>query len=62
MCALAKEGTHWHPGKYIDFNLTGWRDFVDYLRYYRELVGSALDGRGAESEWRKQLLKSVKGN
>lgn len=49
------------PKTYIDIVLTDFRDFIDYVFYYRELLGSASDGLSRENYWRKLHREDASG-
>ena len=41
------------PKTYIDVDLNDFRDFIDYVFYHCEGLGSASDGLASESQWGK---------
>lgn len=61
MSVMAKEGTEYGPRKYIDVSMTDRGDFFGFVRYHGQLICSAIDGIGTESEWAKQLVNGMKG-
>jgi len=57
MIAMAKRGTELDPAHYIDVTLSHFRDVVDYLRWYRDGLGSVTDGIGANSHFAKAVVR-----
>lgn len=49
------------PKTYIDVELNDFRDFIDYVFYYREGLGSASDGLASEGHWGKLHRKEDSG-
>lgn len=47
MVAVMKAGHAFDPRRVIDITLTGYRDAIDYLGYYRDENGSMVDGVGS---------------
>jgi hypothetical protein len=56
-----KEGSTWDPRLLMDITLTGYRDTIDYLGYYRETIGSMIDGIGMGDHLVKLVLADRSG-
>ena len=51
-----KAGSEYDPGHLTDMTLTGYRDAIDYLGYYRDTYGSMIEGIGMEAFLAKKVL------
>ncbi len=56
LVAVLKVGHEFDPRLLTDITLTAYRDAVDYLGYYRDTMGSMIDGIGAEAFLAKKIL------
>jgi len=56
LIAMSKAGTDFDPALYIDVTLDDFRDMIDYIYYFRETWGSAIDGLASECHWGQQIL------
>jgi hypothetical protein len=45
----------------MDVTLTGYRDAIDYLGYYRNTIGSMIDGIGMRDHLAERVLASRSG-
>jgi hypothetical protein len=65
LVAVMKSGHEWDPRRVIDVSLTGYRDAIDFLGYYRDGFGSMVDGIGSEAQLATRILddraRKVKG-
>jgi hypothetical protein len=56
MVAVLKVGNDPDPRQIRDITLTAYRDAIDFLGYYREGIGSIIDGIGMQSHFASMLL------
>jgi hypothetical protein len=56
-----KVGSTWDPRLLMDITSTGYRDAIDYLGYYRETIGSMIDGIGMGDHLAKRVLADKSG-
>jgi hypothetical protein len=56
LVAVMKVGSEWDPRLLMDITMTGYRDAIDYLGYYRDMFGSMIDGVGKEHHLGKVIL------
>jgi hypothetical protein len=61
LVAVMKVGSTWDPRLLMDITLTGYRDAIDYLGYYRETIGSMIDGIGMGDHLAKRVLADKSG-
>jgi hypothetical protein len=61
MVAVMKAGSAYDPGRVTDMTLTGYRDAIDYLGYYRDTYGSMVDGPGSRAHLAKRILADRAG-
>jgi hypothetical protein len=54
--AVMKVGSEYDPRRSTDITLTAYRDAIDNLGYYRDMVGSLITGLGREEHFGKVLL------
>lgn len=56
LVAVMKVGNEHDPRLLTDMTLTGYRDTIGYLGYYRDTYGSMVDGIGIEAHLTKKIL------
>jgi hypothetical protein len=56
LVAVLKVGSTRDPHLLTDITLTGYRDAIDYLGYYRDTIGSMIDGIGMGEHLAKRIL------
>jgi hypothetical protein len=61
LVAVLKVGSAGDPRLLTDITLTAYRDAIDYLGYYRETIGSMIDGIGMEAHLSKRILEERAG-
>jgi hypothetical protein len=61
MIAVMKVGNTYDPRRVTDMTLTGYRDAIDYLGYYRDTYGSMVDGPGSRAHLAKRILADRAG-
>jgi hypothetical protein len=65
LVAVMKSGHEWDPRRVMDITLTGYRDAIDFLGYYRDGYGSMIDGIGSRAHLATRILedraKKVRG-
>jgi hypothetical protein len=54
--AMAKAGTSLDPPYYQDISLVDYRDVVDYMSWFRDGIGSATDGIGANTHFARNVV------
>jgi hypothetical protein len=59
--AVMKAGHAFDARHVTDMTLTGYRDAIDYLGYYRDEYGSMIDGVGSQAPLAKRVLESRAG-
>ncbi|KAF2657402.1 hypothetical protein K491DRAFT_756836 [Lophiostoma macrostomum CBS 122681] len=59
--AFLKAGNDFDAPKMKDINLTAYRDAVDYLAYYRDTIGSMIDGIGMQTIFSKRVMEQKTG-
>ncbi|KAK4452191.1 hypothetical protein QBC34DRAFT_483549 [Podospora aff. communis PSN243] len=57
--AVLKVGATYDPPRLTDMTLNAYRDTIDYLGYYRDTIGSIINGPGATSHWGKLMLDGI---
>lgn len=57
LVAVMHLGSYFDVCQLMDINLTGYRDAIDYLGYFRSTIGSMIDGIGKEDHLAKIILK-----
>ncbi|MCJ1360495.1 MAG: hypothetical protein MMC33_010500 [Icmadophila ericetorum] len=57
LVAVLKVGSTRDPRLLTDITLTAYRDAIDYLGYYRDTIGSMIDGIGMRDHLAKRILE-----
>lgn len=57
MIAMAKKGMDFDPLYYTDMTLRDFTDVVEYLRWYRDGIGSVTDGIGSRGRFAESILQ-----
>ncbi len=61
MVAVIKARNAFDPRRVTDMTLTGYRDAIDYLGYYRNTYRSIVDGLGSRAHLAKRILANRAG-
>lgn len=56
LLAVMMVGRDLDPRRIMDINLTAYRDAIDYLGYFRQTIGSMIDGIGSRNAFSRTIM------